>query len=224
MVHMLHRSLISPSIYGINIKLSWQCYKKEIDKNTIFPYFWDTRYKCTVVYINFYGMLRVALGIIQYYFYDSLFTAFILEFISFSNYSIYIRWHLPTEQHLILLACSEVVMYSFWLFPRGKQQRLRSWSFIKFFEIFRSLLKSHTKSEVTWSLVKSQKVLRSLMNSHEVFWSLVKPFVAPSIVLKKSKTFIIRLVNQKVAEKINQLCGRIVFNALILWEIQTSIV
>jgi hypothetical protein len=194
--------------------------------------------KCTVVYINFYGMLRVALGIIQYYIYDSLFTAFIVEFISFSNYSIYIRWPLPTEQHIILVACNEVVMYSFWLFPRGKQQRLRfwslmnSWSYIKFFEVFRNLPKSlevsykigsHMKScEVSRSLTKSDELSWSLLKSHEITRSLVKSaevFAAPWIVLKKSKTFIIRLVNQKFAEKINQLCGRIVFNALILREI-----
>jgi hypothetical protein len=161
--------------------------------------------KCTVVYINFYGMLRVALSIIQYYIYDSLFTEFIVEFIRLSNYSIYIRWHLPTEQHVILLACNEVVMYSFCLFLRERQQRLRSWSlmnswsFIKFFEVFRNLPKFF---EVSYKI-----------GSH------MESFEAPWIVLKKSKTFIIRLINRKFAEKINQLCGRIVFNAFILREI-----
>jgi len=153
--------------------------------------------KCTVVCINFYGMLRVALGIIQYYIYDFLFTVFIVEFIRFrSNYSIYIRWHLPTEQHVILLTCNEVVMYSFCLFPKEETAETL---LLKFYKVFRSLSKS---SEVFWSLIQNWK-------SDE----------APWIVLKKSKTFIIRLINRKFAEKINQLCGRIVFNALILREI-----
>jgi hypothetical protein len=147
--------------------------------------------KCTAVYINFYGMLRVALGIIQYYIYDSLFTAFIVEFIRFSNYSIYIRWHLPTEQHVVLLTCNEVVMYSFCLFPRKRQPRLRSWSlmnswsFIKFFEVFRNLPKffevsykigSHMKSyEVWWTLMKSFEVSWNHTKSGKVCWSFSSP-------------------------------------------------
>jgi hypothetical protein len=119
-------------------------------------------------------------------------------------------------------------MYSISLFPRGKQQRLRfwslmnSWSYIKFFEVFRNLPKSlkvshkigsHMKScEVSTSLTKSDELSWSLLKSHKITRSLVKSaevFAAPWIVLKKSKRFIIRLVNQKFAEKINQLSGRI---------------